>query len=77
MKFKNCDEKTVNRLFELISSLENAEDVRVLLSDLCTEHEIEQRVQPMPALKKIVIFLRQPLAGCHAVYNMEKDIENF
>ena len=54
MKFKNCDEKTVNRLFELISSLENAGDVRVLLSDLCTEHEIEQMAQRIRAAELLL-----------------------
>ena len=54
MKFKNCNEETVNRLFELISSLKTAEEVKVLLSDLCTEREIEQMAQRIHAAELLL-----------------------
>ena len=54
MKFKYCDEEMLQRLFELISSLETKEDVKILFSDLCTEHEIEQMAQRIRAAELLL-----------------------
>lgn len=48
------DESMMNELFELISSMENAEDCRLLFDDLCTINEIEQMAQRVRAAKLLI-----------------------
>ena len=47
-------EKMVNELFELLVSIENAEDMEVLFDDLCTKNEIEQMTQRLMAAKLLL-----------------------
>lgn len=47
-------ENEINQLFELISSLETAEDCRDLFSDLCTVKEIEQMAMRISAAKLLL-----------------------
>ena len=47
-------EKMVNELFELLVSIENAEDMEVLFDDLCTKNEIEQMTQRLVAAKLLL-----------------------
>ena len=54
MKHKKCTEEMVERLFGLIASIGNAEDVGLLLGDLCTEHEIEQMAQRIRAAELLL-----------------------
>ena len=53
-----CDRKTnekfINELFELIASIENAEDCRDLFNDMCTIKEIEQMAQRIKAAKLLL-----------------------
>lgn len=48
------DEKMINELFELISSMENAEDCKALFDDLCTVKEVEQMAQRVRAAKLLI-----------------------
>ncbi len=48
------DEKMINELFELISSMKNSEDCRALFNDLCTIKEIEQMAQRVRAAKLLI-----------------------
>ena len=47
-------EKMVNELFELLVSIENAEDMELLFADLCTKNEIEQMTQRLMAAKLLL-----------------------
>lgn len=47
-------EKMVNELFELLASIENAEDMELLFADLCTKNEIEQMTQRLVAAKLLL-----------------------
>ena len=53
-----CDKKTskklINELFELITSIETAEDCRDLFNDMCTIKEIEQMAQRIKAAKLLL-----------------------
>lgn len=48
------DEKMINELFELISSMQNADECKVLFEDLCTIKEIEQMAQRVRAAKLLI-----------------------
>ena len=48
------DEKMITELFELIASMENAEDCRLLFADLCTINEVEQMAQRVKAAKLLI-----------------------
>ena len=48
------DAKMVTELFELIASMENAEDCKALFDDLCTIKEIEQMAQRVRAAKLLI-----------------------
>ena len=48
------DESMLNELFELIASMENTEDCRMLFDDLCTINEIEQMAQRVRAAKLLI-----------------------
>lgn len=47
-------EKMVSELFELLASIENAEDMELLFADLCTKNEIEQMTQRLVAAKLLL-----------------------
>ncbi len=51
---KKADKKMIDELYQLISSLENAEDCRLLFEDLCTNKEIEQMAQRIKAAKLLI-----------------------
>ena len=44
----------VNELFELLASVDNAEDMELLFDDLCTNNEIEQMTQRLIAAKLLL-----------------------
>ena len=48
------DESMTNELFELIASINSAEDCKALFSDLCTIKEIEQMAQRVIAAKLLI-----------------------
>lgn len=48
------DEKMINELFELIASMRNADECKVLFEDLCTIKEIEQMAQRVRAAKLLI-----------------------
>ncbi len=47
-------ENMVNELFELLASVDNAEDMEILFADLCTKNEIEQMTQRLMAAKLLL-----------------------
>ncbi len=47
-------EKMVNELFELLASVDSAEDMEILFADLCTNNEIEQMTQRLIAAKLLI-----------------------
>lgn len=47
-------EKMVNELFELLVSIEKAEDMELLFADLCTKNEVEQMTQRLIAAKLLL-----------------------
>lgn len=49
MSQKKADKNMINDLYELIASMKNAEDCKLLLEDLCTVKEIEQMAQRVKA----------------------------
>ena len=48
------DAKMITELFELIASMENAEDCKALFDDLCTIKEVEQMAQRVKAAKLLI-----------------------
>lgn len=54
MPKNKIDEKMINELFELIASMESAQDCKALFSDLCTVKEIEQMAQRVRAAKLLL-----------------------
>ncbi len=44
----------VNELFELLASVDNAEDMEALFADLCTNNEIGQMTQRLIAAKLLL-----------------------
>ena len=48
------DEKMIAELFELIVSIENADDCKALFDDLCTKKEVEQMAQRIRAAKLLI-----------------------
>ena len=48
------DESMTNELFELIASINSAEDCKALFSDLCTIKESEQMAQRVKAAKLLI-----------------------
>lgn len=48
------DKSMTNELFELIASINSAEDCKALFSDLCTIKEIEQMAQRVKAAKLLI-----------------------
>ncbi len=51
---KRADDKMIDELYELISSMSSKEDCRVLFEDLCTNKEIEQMAQRIKAAKLLI-----------------------
>ena len=49
MQNKKADSSMINDLYELIASLDTAQDCEKLFSDLCTVKEIEQMAQRIKA----------------------------
>ena len=47
-------EKMVGELFELLVSIESAEDMELLFNDLCTKNEVEQMTQRLIAAKLLL-----------------------
>lgn len=54
MQNNNEKNKTVEELYEIIASLETAEDCELLFGDLCTVKEIEQMAQRVSAAKLLL-----------------------
>ncbi len=54
MKGKKANDQMINELFELIASINSAEDCRLLFEDLCTNKEIEQMAQRISAAKLLI-----------------------
>lgn len=48
------DDKMINELFELIASMQNADDCKALFNDMCTVKEIEQMAQRVRAAKLFI-----------------------
>lgn len=48
---QNTDEKRLNDLYELFAKIDNPEDFRLLLDDLCTYKELEQMAGRIAAAK--------------------------
>ena len=44
----------LNGLFELLASVDNADDMALLFADLCTKNEIEQMTQRLLAAKLLL-----------------------
>ncbi len=44
----------VDGLFELLASIDNAQDMELLFADLCTKNEIEQMTQRLVAAKLLL-----------------------
>jgi len=51
MHSKKANEKMITELFELVASINSADDCRLLFEDLCTNKEIEQMAQRISAAK--------------------------
>ena len=54
MTTKKATEEMIIELFELITSLESAEDCQLLFEDLCTYKEIEQMALRVRAAKLLI-----------------------
>ncbi len=52
MQSKN--EKLTNELFSLLASINNAEDMKLLLNDMCTVKEIEQMASRIEAARLLM-----------------------
>ena len=48
---KKANDKMITELFELVASINSADDCRLLFEDLCTNKEIEQMAQRISAAK--------------------------
>lgn len=48
------NDEIINELFELIASMDCAEDCKALFNDLCTIKEIEQMAQRVKAAKLLI-----------------------
>lgn len=46
--------KMVDELYEVLSSIDNADDMKLLLTDLCTNNEIEQMTQRLISAKLLL-----------------------
>ena len=46
--------KMVDELYEVLSSIDNADDMKLLITDLCTNNEIEQMTQRLIAAKLLL-----------------------
>ncbi len=44
----------IEELYKLLTSIDNSQDMEMLLSDLCTEREIEQMAQRVAAAKLLI-----------------------
>ena len=51
---KSDNQKLIDELFELITSIENTNDCRDLFNDMCTVKEIEQMAQRIHAAKLLL-----------------------
>lgn len=51
---KKTDGSMINDLFNLIASIDNAEDCRMFFNDLCTNKEIEQMAERVRAAKLLI-----------------------
>lgn len=54
MDNKKVDDKMIDELYQLISSINNKEDCKLLFEDLCTNKEIEQMAQRIKAAKLLI-----------------------
>ncbi len=46
--------KMVDELFEVLAAVDNAEDMKLLFADLCTNNEVEQMTQRLIAAKLLL-----------------------
>ncbi len=51
---QNTEEKRLNDLYELFAKIDNPEDFRLLLDDLCTYKELEQMAGRIAAAKLFI-----------------------
>lgn len=54
MPDKKDIELMINQLYELIASIDNCEDCRLLFDDLCTHKEIKQMAQRVEAARLLI-----------------------
>lgn len=54
MPDRRPEEKMINELYDLILSLKNREDCKLLFSDLFTDREVEQMAQRVRAAKLLI-----------------------
>ena len=51
---RKIDNQIKKKLFQLLASIDNENDIEELLGDLCTEREIEQMAQRIAAAKLLI-----------------------
>lgn len=51
---RKIDRNAKKKLFLLLASIDNEKDIEELLSDLCTEREVEQMAQRIVAAKLLI-----------------------
>ncbi len=54
MQNKKADEKMIDELYDLITSIDNKEGCKALFEDLCTFKEIEQMAQRVKAARLLL-----------------------
>ena len=51
---RKIDNQIKKKLFQLLASIDNENDIEELLGDLCTEREVEQMAQRIAAAKLLI-----------------------
>lgn len=54
MASNKISKEMIDKLYELLASINNPNDLKELLSDLCTEREVEQMAQRIAAAKLLI-----------------------
>lgn len=51
MSFKKVTDQMISEVYTLLAQIDNPEDIKILLDDLCTNKEVEQMAQRIAAAK--------------------------
>lgn len=51
MSLKKVTDQMISEVYELLAKIDNPDDIKILLDDLCTNKEVEQMAQRIAAAK--------------------------